>query len=153
MIINIINHQKKIDFSAALTAKIKKAARYVLSSEKINKKCVITICFVTNRIIKQLNKKHLGKNSPTDVIAFNMPPIEKGDCFNAQIAISTDTVISNAKIYKTTVMYELFLYVVHGILHTVGYNDRTKKQRERMHKKEINILKSVKCVRKNSHCF
>lgn len=144
MVINIVNHQKKINFSAILAAKIKKTVRYTLSSEKINKKCVITICFVNNKIIKHLNKKHLGKNCPTDVIAFNMFFAEKGNYLGAEIAISTDTVISNAKIYKTTVMYELCLYVVHGILHVIGYDDKTKKQREIMRKKEINILENVK---------
>lgn len=143
MIINIINHQKKINFSAILAAKIKKAARYTLNIEKTNKKAVITICFVNNKIIKQLNKKHLGKNRPTDVITFNMLPAEKSNCFNAEIAISTDTVISNAKIYKTPVIYELFLYVAHGILHAVGYDDKTKKQREIMCKKEINIINKI----------
>lgn len=144
MVINIVNHQKKINFSAILAAKIKKAVRYTLSSEKINKKCVITICFVNNKIIKQLNKKHLGKNCPTDVIAFNMFSVEKGNYLGAEIAISTDIVISNAKIYNTPVMYELFLYVIHGILHVLGYNDNTAKSRGIMQKKEINILKSVK---------
>ncbi len=144
MAINIINYQEKIDFSAPLTAKINKAVRYALNSEKINKKCVVTICFVNNKIIKELNKKHLGKNCPTDVIAFNMLPAEKGSCLSAEIAISTDTVISNAKIYKTTVMYELFLYIIHGILHIAGYDDRTKEQREIMRKKEISILENVK---------
>ncbi|MFH1441930.1 MAG: rRNA maturation RNase YbeY [Candidatus Omnitrophota bacterium] len=154
MIINIVNYQKKIDFSAVLKAKIRKIARYALNTKKINKKItpmlrrgdnhkkgVITICFVNNKIIKQLNKKHLGKNYPTDVIAFNMPLVKSR--FNAEIAISTDTAVSNAKRYKTSVIYELLLYAAHGILHTIGYDDKTKKQMEIMHKKEINILNIV----------
>ena len=54
----------------------------------------------------------------------------------ADIVISTDTAIRNAKIFKTTQLNELYLYVVHGVLHLLGYDDRTQKQRQIMQKKE-----------------
>ena len=58
----------------------------------------------------------------------------------ADIMISTDTAINNARKFKTTPDYELMLYVAHGILHILGYDDRTKTQMKRMRKKEAEYV-------------
>jgi probable rRNA maturation factor len=92
----------------------------------------IIISFVNDRFIKKLNSKYLSENRPTDVLAF------AGAC--ADIIISADTAARNAKIYKTHPQYELCLYAVHGILHLLGYEDRTRRQRDRMQKKAESIL-------------
>jgi probable rRNA maturation factor len=55
---------------------------------------------------------------------------------NVDIIISTDTAIRNAKIFKTSPSFETENYVVHGLLHTLGYDDLTKKQKALMTKKE-----------------
>lgn len=56
------------------------------------------------------------------------------------IVISTDAVIKNARIYKTTHPQELMLYVVHGILHLLGYDDHAEKDIRRMRKKESELM-------------
>lgn len=77
--------------------------------------------------ISELNKKYLGKNYPTDCLAF--------DATN-DVVVSSDAAILNAKIFNTSPLFELSLYAVHGVLHILGYNDRTKKQKIAMHSKE-----------------
>ena len=54
----------------------------------------------------------------------------------ADIVVSADTAIRNAKIYNTTPRQEILLYAIHGILHILGYNDSNPKQRMIMRKKE-----------------
>ena len=54
----------------------------------------------------------------------------------ADIIISTDTVIRNSKIFKTKILDELNRYCVHGVLHLLGYNDHTLKERLAMRDKE-----------------
>ncbi len=102
----------------------------------------VTVCLVDDLTIKELNNRYLRHNSPTDVIAFNINlPDQK--VLSADLAISTDTVLTNAKIFSTSVLYELFLYVIHGTLHILGYDDRTDNLRQQMNEKSENILKSL----------
>lgn len=78
----------------------------------------------------------MHREYPTDVLAFDFTqPLNKNRIF-ADIVISTDTACRNAKIFKTTYLYELNLYLIHGVLHLLGYDDRTQSQIQLMHKKE-----------------
>lgn len=61
---------------------------------------------------------------------------------SGEIVVSSDAAVRNAKIFKTEPLYELTLYVVHGVLHILGFEDRTKKQRESMQEKAENILRT-----------
>ena len=58
----------------------------------------------------------------------------------AEIAVSADTAIKNAKAFNTAPAYELRLYIIHGLLHTLGYNDRTDKLRSAMNKRSEEYL-------------
>jgi len=80
-----------------------------------------------------LNLKYLGKNQPTDVLSFDSSGAER-KC--ADIIISTQTAIRNAKAFKTTPLFELNLYLVHGLLHILGYDDKTHQQRKLIRRKE-----------------
>jgi len=55
---------------------------------------------------------------------------------SADIVISTDTAVRNARIFKTNRFYELHLYLVHGLLHLLGYDDSNRKQIQLMRRKE-----------------
>ena len=138
MKITIKNLQKKIPINPK---RIKKAVLKTLSSEGLRKSGEITICFVNDREIRKLNLFYLGQNQPTDVIAFDNPPNKKE--ILADIAISTDTAVRNAKIFKTTPLYEMYLYIIHGILHILGYADKTAPQRRIMQGKANHILKKL----------
>ncbi len=112
-----------------------------MSKEGVRKSGELTLCFVNDKKIKALNLKYLAKNNPTDVIAFNITdPEDKKNIFG-DIAISADTAIANAKLFKTTPLFELYLYVIHGVLHILGYDDRKKADKLIMRKKEEQVLK------------
>ena len=81
---------------------------------------------------------YLGCDSPTDVIAFDLT--DREDEFSADLAISTDTAIRNARIFKTCAAYEVYLYVIHGILHLLGFRDSTERQRKSMELKANQII-------------
>jgi probable rRNA maturation factor len=59
-----------------------------------------------------------------------------------ELVISTEQAIANARRFRTTPARELTLYVVHGILHLHGYDDRTPAQRRRMRAAERRFLRS-----------
>lgn len=131
MKITIKNLQNKLTVNPE---KIKKLIRNILKIEKINKPGWINICLVNNPTIKKFNTEFHNTKSATDVLAFNLSADKK--VIQADIIVSTDTAKKQATIFKTTPNYELSLYLAHGVLHILGYNDNNKKQAAIMRKKE-----------------
>jgi probable rRNA maturation factor len=133
MKITLQNLQKYVPVS---TGKIKKLILKILKGQKIKKSGWINICFVDDRQIKKFNARFHKTKSSTDVLAFNLSDKKEKNIILADIMISAQTALKQAASFKTTPDYELSLYVVHGILHILGYNDRTGSQRKLMRKKE-----------------
>ena len=133
MKITLQNLQKHVPVS---TGKIKKLILKVLKGEKVKESGWINICFVDNLRIKKFNAKFHKTKSATDVLAFNLSDKKEENIILADIMISAQTALKQAPNFKTTPDYELSLYVVHGILHILGYNDRTPRQVKLMRKKE-----------------
>jgi probable rRNA maturation factor len=138
MRLNLKNKQRRIKFNQKILRQIILA---VLHSEKIRKPAEINLLLTDDREIKQVNRKYLGMGSPTDVIAFDISEDKKK--ISADIVISTDTALRNAKIYRTSPLYELYLYVAHGILHILGYDDNTKAKQKLMQIKAEQILSNL----------
>lgn len=131
------NLQKKIPIVAPVLRKLKYAGIKALALEGINGPGEITVCLVDNKQIKEFNLLYLGRDNPTDVIAFNTG---KSGGLIADIVVSTQAAIKAARIFKTTPLYELCLYAVHGLLHIIGYDDKTKREKQIMDKKSRQIL-------------
>jgi probable rRNA maturation factor len=130
--LTVKNLQKKIPVRAQ---RIKKVISKVLSSQRAEMLGGrITVVFLSDSKIRGLNRRFLGKDSPTDVLAFSYGPGKKE--LSADIAVSADTAWRNAKIFGNSLHKELDLYVVHGLLHLLGYGDRTKRQRRAMQRLE-----------------
>ncbi len=140
MKIIIRNLQNRIPVNSK---KVVKTVQQVLSQEGIKKSGEITLCFVNDAKIKALNLKYLGRNNPTDVIAFDITEPKDKDKIFADIAVSTERAIDNARTFKTSPYFELYLYVIHGILHILGYDDKSKKDKLVMRKREKDILKAL----------
>jgi probable rRNA maturation factor len=137
--ITIKNLQKKIPINPK---RIRSAILEALPPASRKKSGEITVCFVNDKTIKQLNRRFLRRNCPTDVISFGISADARQ--MRADIAVSSDTALRNSRIYSTTPLCELYLYVVHGVLHLVGYDDKTIKGRLRMDKRSVSILRKLK---------
>ena len=133
MRITIQNWQKKVPLS---TGKIKKIIHKVLKGERVKESGWINICFVDNLQIKKFNAKFLKTNRLTDVLAFNLSDKKDKNIILADIIISTEAALKQAPNFETSPDYELSLYVVHGLLHILGFNDHTPRQIKQMRKKE-----------------
>lgn len=98
--------------------------------------------------IRELNTLYLGRYCPTDVISFDTSNGKKE--LIADIAISTDTALRNAKKYSTSPWFEVYLYAIHGLLHVLGYDDATPGTRKKMQERTQGILASLK-IEKNGN--
>jgi len=134
----IKNLQEKIPVNPK---RIRKTALKVLSLEGIKKPGEISILFVNDRQIKEFNLLYRGRDCPTDVLSFDSS-INKKEIL-ADIVVSTETAVRQSRIFKTAPIYEVYLYVIHGVLHLLGYDDKTAKQRNLMQKKAEAILSLI----------
>lgn len=133
MKISLQDQQKKMLIQSG---KIKKLILKVLKGEKVKESGWINVCFVDNPEIKKFNAKFLKTKGVTDVLAFNLSNKKEKNIILADIMISTQEALKQARKFKTTPDDELSLYVVHGLLHILGFNDHTPTQIKLMRKKE-----------------
>ncbi|MFN4950026.1 MAG: rRNA maturation RNase YbeY [Flavobacteriales bacterium] len=104
----------------------------------------ITLIFCTDEELLAINKEHLDHDYYTDIITFNYnnDSIISGDLF-----ISVDRIKDNATQLAVSMEEELHRVCYHGVLHLVGYNDKTDQEIELMRAKEnfyLNKLFHVK---------
>lgn len=93
----------------------------------------ISFIFTGNEKILAINQQFLGHNYYTDIITFNY---NQRHSISGDIYISIDTVRSNANIYKVTFEEELHRVMIHGILHLIGFNDKSKNEKLSMRQQE-----------------
>ncbi|MCM8820553.1 MAG: rRNA maturation RNase YbeY [Candidatus Omnitrophica bacterium] len=98
----------------------------------------INISLVNNKKIKELNRKFLQKNTPTDILSFKISRYE------GEIIISAEMADENCKRYGMTVEDEVLYLIIHGYLHLKNYTDYSEKERKRMFRIQDRILKMIK---------
>ncbi|MCA9407292.1 MAG: rRNA maturation RNase YbeY [Candidatus Omnitrophica bacterium] len=141
MEIEIQNQQKKIKISPQ---RILRIIKKILQHEKVAQ-ATLTIIFVSHQKIRALNKKYLHKDYATDVLAFDLrDDHKKRRTILGDIAISVDAAVKNARVFQSTVDREIVLYVVHGILHLLGYDDHSLADIKRMRRKEQELMEKFR---------
>jgi probable rRNA maturation factor len=110
----------------------------VLSAEK-RTDASISIALVDNAMIRALNQKHLGHDWPTDVISF---PLSAPDepVLSGELVVSAEMSVAAAAELGLEPGDELGLYVVHGLLHLCGYDDRAEDDALLMRQRQEELL-------------
>ncbi len=107
----------------------------------------ISLALVDDAAIHALNKQYLNHDEPTDVITF--PLSGPGESpLEGEIVISTETAQRVAAQRGHSVAAELALYVIHGVLHLCGYDDRSTRPRKQMREREAHYLELLRIVLK-----
>jgi len=133
----------KVSFvSNNTTFKLKQAVRHRTWVERIiiaNHKFPSEIQFIfsNDTFLADLNKKYLNHSTFTDIITFNY---NSGHYISGDIFISIERVKANAEKFKADFNSELQRVMIHGILHLLGYNDKTDAEKKKIRKKEDEAL-------------
>ncbi len=93
----------------------------------------INFIYCSDEYLLKINKQYLEHDFFTDVITFDYceDSIVSGDIF-----MSLERIIENSKIYSDSIKKELLRIIIHGVLHLVGFNDKTNNEKLEMTKKE-----------------
>ena len=102
-------------------ARVADAVRAVLRSDKV-RDAMISVTFIRKRAIQRMNREHLRRNRPTDVIAFGFRSVGRGAPVVGDIYIAPDVARESARANGITVREEILRLVVHGTLHVLGYD-------------------------------
>ena len=136
--IQVHNLQRKIPVNISeLQEFAAKAVRHCLDSRKrkqtdLRKLHDIFVWLISDRRMVRLHRQFLGQTAPTDVLTFQ----------HGEIFISVETAKRHARLFGNSIMRELQLYVIHGVLHLQGFDDRTQAEARKMRRTQEKILRA-----------
>ncbi len=116
---------------------LRRAVRLVLGDAGIVD-AIVSLAVVDDATMRELHRRYLGDDTPTDVLSFVLEQ-EEG-MLEGEIVVGAETAQRQAPRFGWTPASELLLYVIHGALHLVGYDDRTPRQRALMHRRQTEYL-------------
>ena len=126
----------RFHFANSFTLKNKRKIKNWLKDTIVNEKKKvgdINYIFCSKEYLKKMNNDYLSKNYETDVISFDFSNDNK---ISGDIYISSETVKKNSIIFNVCFNNELKRVMVHGLLHLLNYNDKSKQELKIMREKE-----------------
>ncbi|MGJ7921411.1 rRNA maturation RNase YbeY [Neobacillus sp. LXY-4] len=117
--------------------------------EAVENESEVSVTFVSNERIQEINREYRDKDQPTDVISFAMEELGEGEMALAgldmprilgDIIISVPKAEEQAEEYGHSFKRELGFLAVHGFLHLLGYDHMTEAEEKEMFTKQKDIL-------------
>ncbi len=100
----------------------------------------VNYIFCNDAYLLKLNKEFLQHDTFTDIISFDNT---LGKLIGGDIFISVERVQENAVKYKESFFNEIHRVLIHGVLHFMGYKDKTEEEKKEMRKKENECLNKI----------
>ncbi|WP_044894759.1 rRNA maturation RNase YbeY [Bacillus alveayuensis] len=130
---------------------IEKLLNYAAEVENVQDGAEVSVTFVDNEKIREINRDYRGKDKPTDVISFALEEMGDGEIeivgaemppMLGDIIISVPKAREQAEEYGHSFMRELGFLAVHGFLHLLGYDHETEEEEKEMFSKQEQILET-----------
>jgi probable rRNA maturation factor len=103
----------------------------------------ISLAFVDNQTTQQLNQRYLQHDEPADVLSFPLSE-SKTQRLSGELVIGAELAQVQAIARGHDVQAELALYVIHGLLHLCGYDDKTAGETNKMRERERYYLQQLR---------
>lgn len=94
--------------------------------------------FCSDNYLLEMNQKYLQHDFFTDIITFSSSDVE--DIISGEMYISLDRVKENADVFSKSFQDELHRVMIHGILHLIGYKDKSETEEAQMRQEEEKCL-------------
>jgi len=115
-------------------------ARCAARSLRIRAAGALEITFIDERRMRRLNRQFLAHDRPTDVLSFRYDGTPRPTRVVGEILIAPQQARRYARTHRVPYREELARYVVHGLLHWLGQEDRTAAEQEAMRRREDRLL-------------
>lgn len=155
----ISDRQKEIKIPSGIRMLIRRCCHAVLNAEGFRENAEVSVSFVSNAQIRQLNVEYREKDAPTDVLSFPLGEngvydknMETGMLQLGDIVISIEKATEQARIYGHSLQREVGFLTVHSMLHLLGYDHEAGGlEQVRMREKEESVLNSLGLQRDASY--
>jgi probable rRNA maturation factor len=114
--------------------------RAILETEEA-RSATVSVAIVDDATIHRLNREYLQLDEPKDVLSFVLDQNEK--TLEGEVVISAETAAAAAVRFHWSTADELLLYVIHGVLHLLGYDDQEPVALQKMRDRESHYLKAL----------
>ena len=122
------------------TRPLRRDTRVLLEDQLRLKGYNLSITFVSPRRMANLNWEHLRHEGPTDILTFDYT----SDGFlHGELVICPRVAEQNARRYRVSLEKELRRYIIHGVLHLLGHDDKDPRARRKMKREENRLLKRL----------
>jgi len=113
---------------------------HVFSQHQHGKKGILSVAFLPKDQHAEIHGRYLKDFRPTDVITF---PADEEEENAGEILVSVDQAIVESKERDLSFKEELSLYLIHGWLHLVGFDDREQEDRKIIRREEKRVMDSI----------
>ncbi len=140
IVIQITNNFDGIDSTPSKVKKLVKAVfvRFGLS------KATVSIAIVDDVEIRKLNSRFLNRKSNTDCLSFDLSDTKGPQSPKLfELIVNGEMAVRQANLRGHSSQAELALYITHGLLHNLGFDDSTESKAKKMHLMEDNILQQL----------
>lgn len=157
------NRQSKIEVTEELKNILFKTIETALKEEEVTQKCELSLLFVDNDEIREINRENRNIDRETDVLSFPMLEYEEEKVFKemyknyefdasfldgdtlvlGDIVLSLEKAEQQSKEFNHSFYREASYLVVHSVLHLLGYDHMEEDDKKRMRKREEEILNSL----------
>ena len=145
----LTDNRTAFEISGEIMEAVEKACLETLKYEEFDEDCEISLSFVTNEEIHQINRQFRNVDAPTDVLSFPQLTFEEGEEADVNengeivlgdIIISVERAKEQAEEYGHGLKREIAFLTVHSMLHLLGYDHMEKDEEEDMFRRQKEIL-------------
>ena len=145
----VTDNRTDFEISGEIMEAVEKACLETLKYEEFDEDCEISLSFVTNEEIHQINRQFRNVDAPTDVLSFPQLTFEEGEEADVNengeivlgdIIISVERAKEQAEEYGHGLKREIAFLTVHSMLHLLGYDHMEKDEEEDMFRRQKEIL-------------
>ena len=155
----ISDEQKEIDVPRGIRLLIRRCCTAVLQEEHFGDDAEVSVCFVDNQRIHELNKAYRNVDRETDVLSFPLGEngvydtnMNTGAKLLGDIVISVPKAMEQARAYNHSLQREIGFLTVHSMLHLLGYDHENGGiEQVHMREKEEEVLTKIGLKRDNSY--
>lgn len=161
--IYVDNQQEILNVEENFIEKLKDVISFALKEEEVNIPFEVSLLFVDNEEIREINNETRGIDRETDVLSFPMLDYEKDKVFKemylnhnfdqtykdgedlvlGDIVLSLEKALEQSKEYNHSYEREASYLVVHSVLHLLGYDHMEEEEKKRMRSREEDILNKL----------
>ncbi len=138
----VVQIAKNFDSIDVSLSRLKKLVKAICDRFKLSM-ATVSIAIVDDAQIRKVSKQFLNRNCPTDCLSFDLSDPDTRLPKSFELVVNAEMAVKEANLRGYSGEAELALYITHGLLHNLGFDDTEQTQAKKMHQTEDEILQQL----------